>query len=212
MRRTFALAKRESLNRKLGPVVQLVRIPACHAGGRGFESRPDRKQKSLGKRRGFFVCGPDGTRSLSRPRKSWERSDLRFSQTGSPVRIAPIASANAGAFLFAARTGREVYPVLENLGSAATLDFLRREVPSGSLKSLGKRRGFFVCGPDGKTASAIQQQPGGCYGAAASPPSRRLRQHSGTRSDFHLSCPRGAYFLSLGPKVPCPRPSPSGGA
>ncbi len=26
-----------------GPVVQLVRIHACHAWGRGFESRPDRQ-------------------------------------------------------------------------------------------------------------------------------------------------------------------------
>ena len=28
----------------IGLVVQLVRIPACHAGGREFESRPDRKK------------------------------------------------------------------------------------------------------------------------------------------------------------------------
>ena len=28
--------------RACGPVVQLVRMPACHAGGRGFEPLPDR--------------------------------------------------------------------------------------------------------------------------------------------------------------------------
>ncbi len=32
----------------IGLVVQLVRIPACHAGGREFESRPDRNPESSG--------------------------------------------------------------------------------------------------------------------------------------------------------------------
>ena len=39
---------RQLMNRLRGVVVQLVRIPACHAGGRGFEPRPLRQHtKSL---------------------------------------------------------------------------------------------------------------------------------------------------------------------
>jgi hypothetical protein len=41
-----------------GLVVQLVRMPACHAGGREFESRPDRKNKALAIKKAralFFV-------------------------------------------------------------------------------------------------------------------------------------------------------------
>ena len=31
----------------VGPVVQLVRMPACHAGGRGFEPHPGRQFASV---------------------------------------------------------------------------------------------------------------------------------------------------------------------
>ena len=41
----FCTAFESSLQAKFGLVVQLVRMPACHAGGREFESRPDRQSK-----------------------------------------------------------------------------------------------------------------------------------------------------------------------
>ena len=46
---TFASSNNETQSNAAscldGSVVQLVRIHACHAWGRGFESRPDRQQK-----------------------------------------------------------------------------------------------------------------------------------------------------------------------
>ncbi len=46
----FALLLEKHINivhKNIGPVVQLVRIHACHAWGRGFESRPDRLREAL---------------------------------------------------------------------------------------------------------------------------------------------------------------------
>ena len=39
--------KRNIVSDSNDPVVQLVRMPPCHGGGRGFESRPDRKKFTI---------------------------------------------------------------------------------------------------------------------------------------------------------------------
>ena len=47
---------------KFGAVVQLVRIPACHAGGRGFESLPHRPKSFNEISLKLFLCASSTNR------------------------------------------------------------------------------------------------------------------------------------------------------
>ena len=55
----FALANETShLQNQNGALVQLVRMPACHAGGRWFESCTHRKTRKQSRSRVFYFCPP----------------------------------------------------------------------------------------------------------------------------------------------------------
>ncbi len=60
----FASASDEATS--IGAVVQLVRMPACHAGGRGFESLPHRHKMPLTHVRGIFskILSPKCTENV----------------------------------------------------------------------------------------------------------------------------------------------------
>ena len=61
------LCTRKTKRTNAGAVVQLVRILACHARGRGFESRPHRKEESF---ETLLFCLPSGP--LPQPSPVWE--------------------------------------------------------------------------------------------------------------------------------------------
>ena len=67
----LATLERNTLQTKCGAVVQLVRMLACHAGGRGFESRPLRHTpaglETESPDRLFYVRGPDNSAIATEP-------------------------------------------------------------------------------------------------------------------------------------------------
>ena len=56
---------------QIGAVVQLVRISACHAGGRGFESRPHRKKRQVLLNVEVYFCREQGRQALKEGVTLW---------------------------------------------------------------------------------------------------------------------------------------------
>ena len=95
------------MQNKPGAVVQLVRISACHAGGRGFESRPHREKSSKRNSLLFYI-----SRDLNpRPKIKLSRGlSLRVSASSSPVRTANIKRVSQSETLFSFIFHRDLNP------------------------------------------------------------------------------------------------------
>src|SRR5690554_1670957 len=118
-----------------GAVVQLVRIPACHAGGRGFESRPLRQLfpgwlAQLGEHRPYKarVAG-----SIPAPPTSFEEkqihADLLFFRLQESIRLTPATKKPGGLSFPVCCTGAftDYLPISDCPQTRTTLPFTPAE-------------------------------------------------------------------------------------
>ena len=94
----------------VGAVVQLVRIPACHAGGRGFESRPLRQPYNLAvpSFRAFSSVGRASALQAECRRFDSVNAHHRFT-VGAVVQLVRIPACHAGGRGFESRPLRQPY-------------------------------------------------------------------------------------------------------
>ena len=177
----------------VGAVVQLVRIPACHAGGRGFESRPLRQPYNLAvpSFRAFSSVGRASALQAECRRFDSVNAHHRFT-VGAVVQLVRIPACHAGG------RGFESRPLRQNIAKPPSGGFLHCPAPQPKLKTnRGITSAAHTSGrpaPSGLYHPSIQQRqapPAELTGLAFDNDSRQCRdlpQHTLQAADRTTGC------------------------